>query len=253
MSRTLAHLFDLTGKTAVITGGAQPAGLQVARALGEAGARIMLCDADADALEDAAATLQDAGIDTRWVAANCALPADLHKLVNETLHRMGDIDILVNSAVGWRLPQPLPAQAPGPLQAADTWEPLMALAVRGPLLLSQWVAQRSMIGRGGRIIYLAPRVAPTHGPHGHVACVADLAGTACCGALLACTRALAGEWAAHGITVNAIGPGLDQAQHGPGDDGDLCGISLLLASEAGRHITGQWLALDGATSPGAGS
>src|SRR5450830_1572918 len=97
-ARTIQQLFDLGGKTALITGGSRGLGLQMAHALGEAGARIMLSARKADELEAATADLQAAGIDARWVAADCAAETDLQKLVSETLQRMGDVDILVNNA-----------------------------------------------------------------------------------------------------------------------------------------------------------
>ncbi|MDD2810941.1 SDR family NAD(P)-dependent oxidoreductase, partial [Rhodoferax sp.] len=87
MTRTVHPLFNLTGKTALITGGSRGLGLQMAHALGEAGARVMLAARKADELEAATADLQAAGIDARWVAADCAAEADLQKLVSETLQR----------------------------------------------------------------------------------------------------------------------------------------------------------------------
>ena len=71
MTRTIQQLFDLEGKTALVTGGSRGLGLQMAHALGEAGARIMLSSRKADDLEEAAADLQAAGIDARWIAADC--------------------------------------------------------------------------------------------------------------------------------------------------------------------------------------
>ena len=72
MTRTVSQLFDLKGKTALVTGGSRGLGLQMAHALGEAGARIMLTSRKAGDLEEAAAELQAAGIDARWIAADCA-------------------------------------------------------------------------------------------------------------------------------------------------------------------------------------
>lgn len=196
MPRTLQQLFDLSGKTALINGGSRGVGLQMAHALGEAGARLMLCARLADGLEAACADLQAAGLDARWVAADDALEADLQKLVNETLQRMGDIDILVNSA-----------------------------SLHSMAGLSQLVARQSMIGRGGHIINRACNASKGE--------VFNLTGT------------LAGEWGQHGINVNAI-------LAIQGDDEDLKGATVLLASDAGKHITGQCLVVDGSGSLGAG-
>ena len=257
MSRTTQQLFDLTGKTAMITGGSRGLGLQMAHALGEAGARIMLCARKADELEAACADLQDAGIDARWVAADCAVEADLQKLVSETLQRMGDVDILVNNAgATWG--------APAQDHPVAAWDKVMNLNVRGYFLLSQLVGRQSMIGRGGRII----NVASIAGLGGNPPGMGTLAYNTSKGAVINFTRALACEWGQYGINVNAICPGIfpskmtagtidalgadNLAASAPlqrlGDDEDLKGITLLFASAAGKHITGQWLAVDGGVS-----
>ncbi len=257
MPRTIQQLFDLTGQTAVITGGSRGLGLQMAHALGEAGARIMLSARKADELEVACAELQDSGIDARWVAADCAAEADLQKLVSETLQRMGDVDILVNNAgATWG--------APAQDHPVAAWDKVMALNVRGYFLLSQLVGRNSMIGRGGRII----NVASIAGLGGNPPALTTLAYNTSKGAVINFTRALACEWGQYGINVNAICPGVfpskmtagtiaalgadKLAQSAPlrrlGDDEDLKGVTLLLASAAGKHITGQWLAVDGGVS-----
>ena len=105
MTRTIQQLFDLTGKTALVTGGSRGLGLQMAHALGEAGARVLITSRKAEDLEQAVAELQAAGIDARWVAADCAKDSEITRLVDESLHRMGDIDILVNNAgAAWGAP-----------------------------------------------------------------------------------------------------------------------------------------------------
>ena len=105
MARTINQLFDLKGKTALVTGGSRGLGLQMAHALGEAGARIMLSSRKAADLEEAAAQLQAAGIDARWIAADCGKESEIQRLATETLERMGDVDILVNNAgAAWGAP-----------------------------------------------------------------------------------------------------------------------------------------------------
>ena len=258
MTRTVQQLFDLTGKTALVTGGSRGLGLQMAHALGEAGARIMLSSRKAADLEEAVAELQGAGIDARWIAADCAVEADIHRLADETLERMGDIDILVNNAgAAWGAPA-----EDHPLEACDK---VMNLNVRGYFILSQRVAKKSMIARRqGRIINLASIA----GLGGNPPDMQTIAYNTSKGAVVNFTRALACEWGRHGITVNAICPGFfpskmtrgtlerlgeqKLAEHAPlqrlGDDEDLKGITLLYASDAGKHITGQWLAVDGGVS-----
>ena len=258
MTRTIQQLFDLKGKTALVTGGSRGLGLQMAHALGEAGARIMLSSRKADELEKAVADLEAAGIDARWTAADCAVEADIHRLADETLERMGDIDILVNNAgAAWG--------APAEDHPLDAWDKVMNLNVRGYFLLSQRVAKKSMIARKqGRII----NIASIAGLGGNPPEMQTVAYNTSKGAVVNFTRALACEWGHYGITVNAICPGFfpskmtrgtlenlgeeKLAAHAPlkrlGDDEDLKGITLLYASDAGKHITGQWLAVDGGVS-----
>ena len=258
MTRTVQQLFDLQGRNALITGGSRGLGLQMAHALGEAGARIMLSSRKADELEKAVADLEAAGIDARWTAADCAVEADIHRLADETLERMGDIDILVNNAgAAWG--------APAEDHPLDAWDKVMNLNVRGYFLLSQRVAKKSMIARKqGRII----NIASIAGLGGNPPEMQTIAYNTSKGAVVNFTRALACEWGHYGITVNAICPGFfpskmtrgtlenlgeeKLAAHAPlkrlGDDEDLKGITLLYASDAGKHITGQWLAVDGGVS-----
>ena len=256
--RTIQQLFDLSGKTALVTGGSRGLGLQMAHALGEAGARVMISSRKAEELEHAVADLQAAGIDARWIAADCAKEADIERLVNDTLHRMGDVDILVNNAgATWGAPA-----EDHPVQA---WDKVMNLNVRGYFLLCQAVGKKSMIRRrSGRII----NVSSIAGLNGNPPFMKTIAYNTSKGAVLNFTRALAAEWGAHNITVNAICPGFfpsrmtagllsavgeeNMAAAAPlkrlGDDEDLKGVCLLFASAAGKHITGQWLAVDGGVS-----
>ena len=258
MTRTVKQLFDLSGKTALVTGGSRGLGLQIAHALGEAGAKIMLSSRKAADLEASAAELQSAGIDVHWIAADCANEADIHRLASDTLKALGHIDILVNNAgAAWG--------APAEDHPLEAWDKVMNLNVRGYFILSQFVGKHSMIPRRhGSIINIASIAGLGGNPSG----MKTLAYNTSKAAVINFTRALAGEWGEHGIRVNAICPGFFPskmtagtlkamgedvlAAHAPlrrlGDDEDLKGISLLYASDAGKHITGQWLAVDGGVS-----
>ena len=258
MARSVQQLFDLTGQTALVTGGSRGLGLQMAQALGEAGARVMLTSRKAADLEQAAAELQAQGIDARWIAADCAKEEDIARLASETLQRMGHVDILVNNAgAAWG--------SPAEDHPVDAWDKVMNLNVRGYFLLSQAIAKHSMIPRqSGRII----NIASIAGLGGNPVGMKTIAYNTSKGAVLNFTRALAGEWGVHGITVNAICPGFfrtkmaevlidtlgedEMKRHAPlrrlGDDEDLKGITMLYASAAGKHITGQWMAVDGGVS-----
>jgi NAD(P)-dependent dehydrogenase (short-subunit alcohol dehydrogenase family) len=256
--RPIQQLFDLTGKTALVTGGSRGLGLQMAFALGEAGAKIMLSSRKASDLEEAAAELQAKGIDARWIAADCAVESEIHRLADETLERMGDVDILVNNAgAAWG--------APAEDHPVDAWDKVMNLNVRGYFLLSQRIAKKSMIAKkNGSIINIASIAGLGGNPSG----MNTIAYNTSKGAVINFTRALAAEWGPKGIRVNAVCPGFfpskmtagtlkalgeeKLAAHAPlrrlGDDEDLKGLCLLYASDAGKHITGQWLAVDGGVS-----
>ena len=197
MTRTVQQLFDLTGQVALVTGGSRGLGLQMAHALGEAGAKIMLSSRKAADLEAAAAELQAAGIDARWIAADCGKEEDIRRLAAETMERMGQIDILVNNAgATWG--------APAEDHPVEAWDKVMNLNVRGYFILSQEVAKLSFIPRGkGRIL----NVASIAGLAGNPSEMKTIAYNTSKGAVVNFTRALAGEWGEHGITVNAICPG----------------------------------------------
>jgi NAD(P)-dependent dehydrogenase (short-subunit alcohol dehydrogenase family) len=255
--RSVQQLFDLQGRTALVTGGSRGLGLQIAHALGEAGAKVMLSARKEGELEEAVAQLQSAGIDARWIAADCAKEEDIRRLAEQTLERIGDVDILVNNAgATWG--------APAEDHPVEAWDKVMNLNVRGYFILSQHLAKKSMIPRKkGRII----NVASIAGLGGNPADMQMVAYNTSKGAVITFTQALACEWGKYNINVNAICPGFfpsrmtqwtlehhgDQlAAHAPlkrlGDDEDLKGLALLYASDAGKHITGQWLAVDGGVS-----
>ena len=258
MTRTVQQLFDLTGKTALVTGGSRGLGLQMAHALGEAGARVLLSSRKAEDLEQAAAELQAAGIDARWIAADCGKEEDIRRLADETLQRMGNVDILVNNAgASWG--------APAEDHPVAAWDKVMNLNIRGYFILSQHLAKASMIPRkSGRII----NIASIAGLNGNPPEMQTIAYNTSKTAVICFTKTLAAEWGKYNINVNAICPGFfmtkmaavliqtlgeeKMASHAPlgrlGSDEDLKGLTLLYASDAGRHITGQWLAVDGGVS-----
>ena len=258
MSTPIQTLLDLTGRSALVTGGSRGLGLQIAEALGEAGAKILLTSRKAGDLEEAAAHLQDRGIDTRWIAADASQPAEIQRVADEAMQRLGHIDILVNNAgATWGA-----AMEDYPLEA---WDKVMNLNIRSVFLMCQAIGRMSMIPRKrGRIINVAS-IAGLSGAREPVKYIAY--GTSK-GAVVNFTRTLAAEWGPYGINVNALAPGFfpskmtkglldtlgadNMAAHAPlkriGDDDDLKGAALLFASDAGKHITGQILAVDGGVS-----
>ncbi|MES2739658.1 MAG: SDR family oxidoreductase [Pseudomonadota bacterium] len=257
--RTTQQLFDLTGKTALVTGGSRGLGLQMALALGEQGAAVVLSARKQAGLDQAVALLTARGIRATAVTADLARQDAVEPLVDAALAELGHIDILINNAgATWG--------APAEDYPVEAWDKVMNLNVRAIFLLTQAVGKRSMIARRyGRIINIASIAGLAGNPPGTMQTIAYNSSKA---AVINFTRALAGEWGRHGITVNALAPGffpsrmtqgvLEQlgaeqlARQAPlqriGDDEDLKGATLLFASDAGKHITGQTLAVDGGVS-----
>ncbi|MEO7916683.1 MAG: SDR family oxidoreductase [Dokdonella sp.] len=253
------NLFDLSGRTALVTGGSRGLGLQIAEALGDYGARILLSARKQDELEHAQAHLKARGIEADWMIADGSKPESVHALVDAALERMGRVDVLVNNAgTSWG--------APAEDHPLEAWDKVFDLNVRGLFLLSQQIAKRSMIpNRYGRIINIASIAGLRGNPPGTMQTIAYNSAK---GAVVNFTRTLAGEWGPHGITVNAIAPGFFPSKMTEGiikqvgenalsrgaplqrigGDEDLKGAALLFASGAGSHITGQILAVDGGVS-----
>ena len=256
--RTPQQLFNLDGKTALVTGGSRGLGLQIVEALGEQGATIVLSSRKQTELDEAVAHLKKLGINASAIAADLSQEAAVEVLVTETLARLGHIDILVNNAgATWG--------APAEDHPVEAWDKVMNLNIRSIFLLSQAVGKRSMIPRKyGRIINVASIAGLSGNPPG----MQTIAYNTSKGAVVNFTRTLAGEWGQYGITVNALAPGFfpskmtkgllatlgkeELASHAPlnrlGDDEDLKGAAVLFASDASKHITGQILAVDGGVS-----
>jgi gluconate 5-dehydrogenase len=252
MTFRLAHLFDLTGRTALVTGGNSGIGLAMARALGQAGARLVLVARRPDQLAEAVTALQEEQI------AAIALPADLAgpeigvSLAARCAAAGESVDILVNAA-GINLRQPFHEVS------AEAFDLHMAVHLRAPFLLTQALAP-GMAERGfGRILNIASlqsyRAFPNSAPYG-----------AAKGGVVQLTRATAEAWSGRGVTCNAIAPGFfptpltaavfadaeraarNAAQTAIGRNGvldDLAGATVFLASNASAYVTGQTLAVDG--------
>ncbi|BEP52147.1 SDR family oxidoreductase [Variovorax sp. V116] len=251
-------LFDLEGSTALITGGSRGIGLQIAEALGSAGARLMLTARKEAELEAAAAHLGKLGIEASWIAADSSDPSEVQRVCSKTFDTLGHLDILVNNAgTSWG--------ASAETHTLQAWDRVMNLNIRSLFLFSQQAAVGSMIPRKrGRIINIAS-IAGLGGNPAPMECVAYNTSK---GAVITFTRALAAEWGKHGINVNAISPGLFPSKMADGviaafgeeriisttplgrlgDPDDLKGAALLLASAAGKHMTGHAIVVDGGTS-----
>ncbi len=252
------QLFDLTGRVAVVTGGSRGLGLQMAEALGEMGAKIAITARKKDELEAAVAHLKKLGVEATPYPSDLGKREQVEPLAAALLAKFGKVDILVNNAgATWG--------APAEDHPMDAWDKLVNLNLSGMFLLSQILAKRSMIpAKWGRII----NIASVNGLQAtDMRLLKNAAYVATKHGVVGLTRQLATEWGTHGITVNAICPGffpsrmtkstLDTAgefvkQATPtgrlGGDEDLKGLTVLLASEASRHITGQAIAVDGGST-----
>lgn len=257
-SPALRPLLDLSGQTALVTGGSRGLGLQIAEALGEFGARVVITARKQVELDAAVAHLAGLGIDAVALAADLGRPDEIERVL-EAIDAAGlSVEILVNNAgTSWG--------APTDEMPLDAWNKLIALNLTAPFLLAQGVAKRWMLAKGyGRILNVASVEAL--GGH-HPRMVGTIAYNASKGGLVNFTRALAAEWGPRGITVNALAPGyfpsrltsyiIDQFETEMVDDtprgtlggpADLKGAALLLAAPASAHITGQVLAIDGGAS-----
>ena len=257
--RTAQELFSLAGRSAIVTGGSRGLGLQMAEALGEQGARLVLAARKQAELDEACARLAARGIQATGIAADLGDEAGVRAFADAALAHLGQVDILVNNAgATWG--------APAEDYPLEAWDKVMDLNLRSVFLLCQAIGRASMIPRGrGRIVNIASIAGLAGNPPGAMQTIAYNTSK---GALINFTRTLAGEWGRHGINVNAIAPGFfpskmtkgilaslgaeTLAQQAPlgrlGDDEDLKGAVLLFASDAGKHITGQVLAVDGGVS-----
>ena len=249
------ELLDLSGRVALVTGGSRGLGLQIAEALGEMGARVAISARKQDELDSAAQRLSSLKIQARPFVCDIGKRADIPGLVDAVLEKLGKVDILVNNAgATWG--------APAEDHPLEAWDKLVNVNLTGAFLLSQAIGKRSMIpAKWGRIINVAS-IAGLMGQDPRI--VRTIAYNATKGGLVNFTRALAAEWGQHGITVNAICPGFFPSKMTRatlettgemvrdwtptkrlGNDEDLKGLAVLLASEASRHITGQAIAVDG--------
>ena len=251
----LSHLFDLTGRTALVTGGNSGIGLALARALGLAGAGLALVARRRPNLEATATQLRAEGIDAATVVADLETSDGPDRAVAAARRLVPHIDIIINAA-GFNLRHPFQEVS------TEDFDRHLVIHLRAPFRLTQLLAP-AMAERGwGRIVNIASmqslRAFPDSAPYG-----------AAKGGIVQLTRAIAEQWSKHGIMCNAIGPGFfpteltapvfadpvrsahNAAQTAIGRNGeltDLYGAAVFLCSDASGYITGQTLNVDGGFS-----
>ena len=248
------ELFDLTGKVAIVTGGGSGLGRQMARALAEMGANVVLCARKAERCEEAAAELSALGVRAIGFRCDVTVADDVRAMVERAKAEFGTVDILVNNAGrAW--------VAPAASMAVEDWRRVIDVNLTGAFLCAQ-AAGNVMIAQGqGKIINIAS-VAGLGGAPPEV--LDSVAYNASKGGLINLTRDLAVKWGRHRINVNAIAPGWFPSSMSKaiverlgdrlgravplgriGGEDDLKGAVVYLASRASDYVTGQILAVDG--------
>ena len=253
MSRSVQDLFDLTGRVAIVTGGSRGIGKEMAEALAEAGASLMLCARRAEWLDKTVAEFRGKGFSAEGKLCDVAEPDQVQTVVDASMKAFGSVDILVNNAgISWgAMPEEMPL---------DKWQKVLDVNLTGCFLFAQ-AAGRVMLTQGsGSIINVASIAGITSSANGpfYAGYVASKAG------LIGLTRELAASWGRRGIRVNAIAPGFFHSRLADavidiyersiqennvipriGAEGELKGVAVFLASDASSYITGQTIAVDG--------
>lgn len=249
-------LFKLDGRRALITGGSKGLGLEMARALGEAHAELVLVSRDAENLDLAKRELATCGATVHTMVADVGLPAEAERMCDEALERFGTIDILINNVGGRRINIPTEE-----LPLAD-WQKILDLNLTSAFLCTKRIGG-AMLGRGyGRVINIASISGLVAGKP-----MRGRSYETSKAALAMFTRAVAADWAPMNVTVNAIAPGtfltdanrrwfnqrpeLKTEIEGTipmgrlGDPREIGALALYLASPASSYMTGSVLVIDG--------
>jgi len=259
--KTIAELFDLSGKAAVVTGGAMGIGQAISFRLAEAGASVMIADLDMEAAEKTAEEIKAKGGKAQAIRADASSTADAKKVAQATVKAFGSYDILVNNAGIYPL---------APVMEVDEglWDKVLDVNLKGPFLYSQAAAGEMIkAGHGGKIVNIAS-IDGLH-PNGQATHY-----NASKGGVIMLTKALALELAPHKILVNSVAPGsirtpgtkatmiahmekgLDPADLGknfegrlplgkPGKPDEIAKAVLFLVSAAADYMTGSLLVVDG--------
>lgn len=253
MAKHIKDLFDLTGKTAIVTGGSRGIGKEMAEALAEAGANLMLCARRAEWLDETVNEFRANSFSVAGKVCDVVNPEDVQAVVDETVKTFGKVDILVNNAgTSWgAMPEDMPL---------DKWKQVIDINLTGCFLFAQAAGREMLKHNSGAIINIASIAGLTSSANGpfYAGYVASKAG------LIGLTRELAASWGRRGIRVNAIAPGFFHSRLADavidiyersiqetnvipriGEEGELKGITVFLASEASSYVTGQTIAVDG--------
>jgi gluconate 5-dehydrogenase len=253
MAKHVKELFDLTGKTAIVTGGSRGIGKEMAEGLAEAGAKLMLCARRQEWLDGTVNEFAARGFAIAGMLCDVAKAEEVQAVVDETVSRFGAVDILINNAgISWgAMPEEMPL---------EKWQKVLDVNLTGCFLFAQAAGREMLKNNSGSIINIASISGLTSSANGpfYAGYVASKAG------LIGLTRELAASWGRRGIRVNAIAPGFFHSRLADavidiyersiqennviprvGNEGELKGVTVFLASDASSYITGQTIAVDG--------
>jgi gluconate 5-dehydrogenase len=253
VTKHIRELFDLTGKSAIVTGGSRGIGREMAEALAEAGANLMLCARRREWLDETVAEFASRGFTVVGKVCDVSKPEEVQAVVDSTVKHFGRIDILINNAgVSWgAMPEEMPL---------EQWQKVVDVNLTGCFLFAQAAGREMLKGNSGSIINIASIAGLTSSANGpfYAGYVASKAG------LIGLTRELAASWGRRGIRVNSIAPGFFHSRLADavidiyersiqennviprvGEPGELKGITVFLASDASSYITGQTISVDG--------
>ncbi|MGI8883544.1 MAG: glucose 1-dehydrogenase [Pyrinomonadaceae bacterium] len=253
MAKHIRDLFDLTGKTAIVTGGSRGIGVEMAQGLAEAGANLMLCARRTEWLDETVSEFRANNYNVEGKVCDVAKAEDIQAVVDETIEKFGAIDILINNAgISWgAMPEDMPLAQ---------WQKVLDVNLTGRFLFAQSVGREMLKRKSGSIINIASIAGITSSANGpfYAGYAASKAG------LIGLTRELAASWGRKGIRVNAIAPGFFHSRLADavidiyersiqenniiprvGEEGELKGAVVFLASDASSYITGQTIVIDG--------
>jgi len=253
MSKTIKELFDLSGKTAIVTGGSRGLGKEMAEGLAEAGASLMLCARREEWLNETIEEFRAKSFNVEGKICDVSKPDEIQTVVNETVKTFGKIDILINNAgISWgAMPEEMPL---------EKWQKVLDVNLTGCFLFAQAVGREMLKQKSGSIINITSISGMTSSANGpfYAGYAASKAG------LIGLTRELAASWGRKGIRVNAIAPGFFHSRLADavidiyersiqennaipriGNEGELKGAAVFLASAASSYVTGQTIIVDG--------